>query len=348
MTRRQLTLFASGGAAMALATCALFIVIDRGTVTFDGEIGCGHWAVVSPDGKKLAGWDATENIRIWDVGGRTVARIPCALSGWHHVVFNPDSSHIAVTASNCETVSYWDVASGRQIGTFQGHSVAFHPSGNSLATIGHDGTVILWDVTTGAKLDALKVHPPCHVIAFSPDGTILACGSDKNIELREFPTNRVKGTLRGEGWFSVMKLMFSPDGGTLVSEHPFAKVSLKLWDVNTAKERYLESAEWWWDDCDPYIESIAFSPDGSTLATTSWYSAGVWDLKSGRSIARLRPGRTDTELSIPWLPSTWTVLKTSRELNAVQFAPDGRLFAYGKESGRLKRWTIARNVPRAR
>ena len=263
------------------------------------------------------------------------------------MLFSPDGSHVAVAFDNSKTVSYWDLATARQIGTFEGHktsvsALAFHPAGRTLAAVAHDDrTVISWDVATGIEQDVFRLHSFCHAIAFSPDGMTLAYGSDNDIELREAQTNRVKGILRGHGirGTSVMKLVFSPDGRTLASTH-FAEVSLRLWDVGAAKERYLESPDWWWDDCDPYIESIAFSSDGNTLATTSSYSVGVWDVKSGRSIARLRPGRSDTELTVPYMPGLRTVLNTSRELNAVQFAADGRLFVYGKQSDRLKRWTL--------
>jgi WD40 repeat protein len=346
MIRRKLTLFASGGAGIALATWAVLAIVDRGTVTFSGELGRGHTVIVSSDGRRLAGWDVSENIRIWDSGGRTLARIPCPICSWNQKVsFSPDGSHVAVATGDNKTVSYWEVASGCRIRAFQGHptgvsALSFHPDGKTLATAASDGTVILWDVATANKRNVLAGYPSCGAIAFSQDGMILVCKNDKDMELRELPTNRVKSVLRGHQTFP-FRIEFSPDGKTLASmDVPAA--GLKLWDVAAGKERYLESPDWWRDDVDPYIECIAFSPDSSTLATTSSYSVGVWDVKSGKSLARLCPGRTSTELSIPWPAGFHTVLDTSRELNAVAFAPDGCLYVYGKESNRLKRWTIGR------
>jgi hypothetical protein len=71
-------------------------------------------------------------------------------------------------------VYLWEVATGISLRAFEGHknsvtSVAFSPDGTTLASSSADGSIRLWDLSTGRCLATLLSTPEGWA-AFSPDG----------------------------------------------------------------------------------------------------------------------------------------------------------------------------------
>ena len=105
--------------------------------------------------------------------------------------FSPGGAILA-SGSWDDTVKLWDVVTGTNIATLEGHrgnvySVSFSPGGRLLASGAGswDRTIKLWDVVTGTNIAAFTGHGSgVNSVSFSPDGAILASGSwDDTVKL---------------------------------------------------------------------------------------------------------------------------------------------------------------------
>ena len=192
--------------------------------------------VFSPDGTTLASGSG-DHIRLWDVEMRIPITTLRHRQGVvvHSVVFSPDGTLLA-SGSHDHIVKLWDVATGENIATLEGHtgevsSVAFSPNGLILASGSEDRTVRLWDVATGENIATLEGHTRwVFSVSFSPDGLILASGSnDTTVKLWDVVTRENIATFAGHTR-RTHAVSFSPDGTTLASGSYDGTV--KLWDMS--------------------------------------------------------------------------------------------------------------------
>ena len=137
-------------------------------------------------------------------------------------------------------------------------------------------------------------------VAFSPDGALLAVGTQNN-EILLWQVQRdmqLYAALQGHtGW--VWSVAFSPDGRTLASSSQDHTV--RLWDVRTGQCRQILRGHTNW------VEAVSFSPDGALLASGSYdYTVRLWDAQTGQLLH---------------------TLTHEKEINSVVFSPDGTCLA---------------------
>lgn len=335
---RNLTIASLGLSGIFLA---LTMRISRSQeATFQGHTGPVSSVMTSPDGKTLVSVSKDDKTtRLWDVATRKERTTLHGNPGdVRSVAFSPNGNMLASVRDNDKTVTIWDVATGKERAILQGHSggvrsVAFSPDGNTLASGSEDKTVKLWDVTTHKERLTLQEHPgEVWSVAFSPDGTILASGSDKTVKLWDVAAGKERATLQGHHW-NVWRVAFSPDGKTLASVD-FIMPIVRLWDVASGQRRVFEHPEWLGETSADYVEFLAFSADGKTLALGTDEAIGLWNLASGKNTATFGRGHR------PLSPSMDRALN-GISIRSVFFTPDGKLMALGSSDKTVKLWQVA-------
>jgi WD40 repeat protein len=113
---------------------------------------------------------------------------PCLVPHlWHcygvrAVALSADSKWI-VTGGDDKTARLWDLATGKEVRRFQGHtlwvwSVALSKDGKWLVTGGKDETARLWQVSSGKEIRSFPEHTwGVNSLALSGDGKRLVTGS---------------------------------------------------------------------------------------------------------------------------------------------------------------------------
>ena len=300
--------------------------------TFAGDWGDTGMVAFSPDGSTIATQGPRGDVvRLWDIETGTLKNTFIVGTNGNSVAFSPDGKTIASGDGFLEGAVYLqDARTGTLIYTLTGHtdginSVAFSPDGNTIASGSDDETVRLWDVKTGALIHTLTGHTGwINSVAFSPDGETIASGSrDDSIRFWNANTGTHIRTLTGHGYW-VNSVAFSPDRETIASGGGLSNGAVYLRDARTGTRIYAFTG---YQDpvyplSDPNI-SVAFSPDGSTIATASSWDRTIYllDAKTGTL--------------------NYTYIGHTDDIRSISFSPSGNTLASGSKDGTILLWELA-------
>ncbi len=278
---------------------------------------------------------------MWDIDTWKEKR---SLTGFTHptydITFSPDNNILA--SGGLDPYIYlWDVNTAEKTNQLIGSKdnvgcIEFSSDGRSLvsgsnhSTVNESyATVIKWDAVTYTKNLILstknKITTPLVLVKISPDMSNFACVSLEVVQMWDIQNRNLKYTLQPYAG-NFLSIAWSPDGkifatgskGVHIGEDQSVRYKgISLWDVETGEQHKVFEAE-----IGP-VSSLAFSPDGKTLASDGLgtdYAVLLWDVSTGEAKFILK-GHTLI-------------------IMCVAFSPNGNILASGSADNTIRLWNV--------
>ncbi len=293
---------------------------------------------IACDGEKLAAGGRDGSIRVWNIATmQELSVLRCYGRDVNALAFTSDARTLASGGPD-GVVRFWETASWKEWNNLEAHnqpitSVTFSPNGQLLATASKDTTARLWDCISGQLLHDLVGHAePIVAAAFAADNfTLCTASQDQTVRSWYTDTGKMHGLLcqasdsvTGDGTGIDFGIPAEPSAITTLRWRLAAGASdsrIRLWDFGD-NHRIWESPSAVLEGHTLDVNGVAFSPDGSLLASSSGdTTVRLWNVRNGQLLKKLEGH--------------------AGEVAASAFSPDGALLATGSWDTMIRLWDIA-------
>jgi WD40 repeat protein len=381
--------FSADGQTMALYNHSQVMLYDvaKGALlrVLEGRHGMAASFLFAPDGQSIAGMVSTnkpaccqggpDTLALWRVGdGKLITTLGYPeYSTWF--TFSPDGQTLAVVDS--KGVKLLNATDGTPQATLDGYTpsvggIAFSPDGQIVASAAGEPVyhLNLWQVEEGKVVQRLEnpgasgsLYPSIDV-AFSPDGKIVAMGSDLYRAQDGSRMTELQNEMVETYSFVASSIVFSPDSTTLAVGYLGGQ--LHLW--NLAANTLIRKLEGYTGQ----VNSLSYSPGGQRLAAVYTYPddiVQIWQPSDGKPIyqisgalfkrvayspdgqtlATLAATKENDERGNPWGNVQLRRAEDGKELfslgvqdaTCLAFSPDGQILATGSPDGTVQLWQVA-------
>src|SRR6056297_143991 len=343
---------------------------DAGSVVSQGaDDRMTRHASLFTEHEELLTGHGTRSLRIWSLGGASPAAelprmapvVALAASGLRVGAGLPDGRVRLRTRDPYSLELRQTVVTGgeaRHGGPVT--AMAFSPDGDRVASVGADGSVLLWDAGSGAPIGALFQHGSgdVHSVDLGPDGRRLLTAGALGARSWDAESGQ-PGAALGAGR-AVNVVAFDPSGLRAFTGTPAGDV--ESWDVASGERL-------WSDALDEPVTRLAVSHDGRSIAVAG--AAGLvraWGLDTAgrvlsatlaapvQSLQFSPDGTTLLAQTDAWIhrlePADGRLVVTTSRLLSAEMppaawrsgAPDGSriVFVGGSDSGEMKLFDLER------
>jgi WD40 repeat protein len=243
----------------------------------------------SPDGQLIAAAGYDGEIKLWQTASghaagtlkghsRFVSSLKFSPNGQNLISTSYDNSLRLWAIAFNQRLFLWQMVTANTLAVFPNiHSgwvceAAFSPNGQTIASVGEDGTVQLWDCQQEKRLKTFTGHEGMtQAIAFSRCGKILvSSGKDKTLRVWDVATGNCLRVLSGLS--ETNALLFGLNDRFWVSAH--SDCNIRVW--HTATHQRIGQLTGHSD----LVNAIALSPDGQRLVSGSAdKTVKIWSIK---------------------------------------------------------------------
>ena len=285
---------------------------------------------ISPDGMLCASAGGDETIQVRKTSDGSLVQTLAANTNYvSSLAFSPDSARLASGGGPLDpTIKIWQISDGTLLQTIPATTngvvaLAWSPDGLTLASGGDsvEQNITFWD-TNGVQHGILPGTLSGHTngvtaLAFSPQGNLLASGGRRPGNMVQIWTNNIPGIwttgivvrtyLSTATNNNVECVTFSPDG-TLVA---YGRTAVNVLGIGLPDGSDLTLGS----GTNP-VFSVAFSPDGSTLAATDQNTITLWTNNGSSSWALCE-----------------TITNEVVRASCLAYSPNGNLLLCSREDG---------------